>query len=548
MVMVIKKPLFNTLENATIQNLVLEDVTLNSSTSRGAIANTATNANLKNVHITNANITTKSNDTAGIIGNLIGGTIEECSLTKLNMTTSGHIRVGGIVGYMTGGTIKNCYAEGEIHSNQSKGGNGIGGILGYGAQTPQITIENCIVKINYVWNGGGQNLNGGILGASVGATAVLKNNVSLSTGTLINKVHGYPIHRSSTNNYELEESELLSNASGNVVKTVSKANVTAEFFKNNVGLDENIWDLTDVSYDKIPHLKNNDPSGIPPVETLEDTDIYIPDYTRLKELDNYDKNREIAYSNIYKLMPFYDSKYLIIDGNTIAVDDILNTKIIKHILPYDNNKNLITLVTDQNYQNIASIKVIFEDDSTKDYTLTFNEYKENIATFDINELGIKYNFGKFILKSNLSIANTLTQYISALDYTSDLDTLTEEEDSRLYRDHYNEKVKNNLSDFVLNLLQYRDDGTVTIENNILNKKIQKELIENEKIKEILYAYNYYKRWYNIDICGTKVSDLMLYNGKLFADNMNIENLSNDVITTSTNNRHTGYTAVFMQII
>lgn len=542
------KPLFNTLEGATIQNLVLEDVRLNSATSRGTIANEATDTNIKNVHIKNLNITTKSNDTAGIIGNLIGGTIEECSVTKINIITSGHIRVGGIVGFMTGGTIKNCYAEGEVHSTQSKGGNGIGGILGYGAQTPQITIENCITKINYVWNGGGQNLNGGILGAAVSSSAVLKNNVSLSTGTLINKVHGYPIHRTSTNNYELEESELISNASGNVVKTVSKANVTAEFFKNSAEFDENIWNLEDVSYDKIPYLKNDDPNGKPSAEMPENADIYIPNYSRLKKLDNYDPNREIAYSNIYKLMPFYDSKYLILDGNKIALEDVLNTKIIKHILPYDNNKKLITSVTDQNYQNIASIKVIFVDDSTKDYTLTFDEYKENVATFDINELGIKYNFGEFVLKSNLSIANTLIQYINTLDYMADLDTLTEEEDSRLYRDHYNEKVKTNVQDFVLNLLQYRDDGTVRIENNVLNKKIQKELIETGKIKEILYAYNYYKRWYNIEMGGAKVADLMLYNGKLFTDDMNIENLSNEVMTTGTTsgftNRHTAYTAVF----
>lgn len=538
------KPLFNTLEGATIQNLVLEDVNLAGANIRGTIANDATDTNIKNVHIENLKMQTRANVSGGIVGLLTGGVIEECSVTNISITTS-HGRIGGIAGNTEGGTIKNSYTEGEIISKQGKDGNGVSGILGNAERAPQAIIENCITKINFTSNVG-ERLNGAIVGCPLNSTIVLRNNVSLATGTGFYKVHGYPVHSTSSNNYELEESTLVSN--GNTVEKVKKDNVTGEFFKDSAGFDESIWNLTDVSYDKLPYLKNDDPNGKPIDEKPENTDIYIPDYTRLKKLDNYDENREIAYSNIYKLMPFYDSKYLIIDGNTIALEDVLNTKIIKYILPYDNNKNLITQVTDQNYQDIVSIKVIFEDDSTKDYTLTFDEYKENIATFNINELGIKYNFGEFVLKSDLSIANTLVQYIGTLDYTADLDPLTEEEDSRLYRDHYNEKVKTNVSDFVLNLLQYRQDGTVTIENNILNKKIQKELIETDKIKEILYAYNYYKRWYDIEMGGANVADLMLYNGKLFSDNMNIENLSNDVMTTGTTsgftNRHTAYTAVF----
>ncbi len=538
----INKPLFNTIEEATIQNLILEDVTLQATTSKGSIANIATNSNIKNVHIKNLNLTSKGNETAGVIGTVRGGTIEECSLTNFNITTTGHIRIAGIAGFMTGGLIKNCYVEGIVNSTQSKDGNGIGAILGHANSGAVVTIENCISKVEFNWTGGGPRLNGGIIGLSQSSNTVLKNNISLSTGTIINKVYGSNIDRTSTNNYELEESTLVSNVSGEVVKIVSKNEITGEFFKNSAMFDENIWNLTDVSYDKIPYLKNDDPNGKPPEETTENAHIYIPNYSRLKELGNYDTNREIAYGNIYKLMPFYESKYLVLDGNKIPLDNELNTKIIKYVLPYDNNKNLITLVSDENYQNITNIKVIFMDDSTKDYTLTFDEYKENIATFDINELGIKYNFGKFVLKSNLTIANTLTQYINTLDYTADLDPLTTEEDSRLYKDHYNEKVKTDITDFVLNLLQYRQDGTVTIENSILNKKIQNELIETGKIKEILYAYNYYKRWYNIDVCGTKVVDLIFYNGKLFADNMNIENLSNEVMVS--NSRSTGATNAF----
>ena len=116
---------------------------------------------------------------------------------------------------MVGGTIKNCYVQGEVHSTQTKDGNGIGGILGHALGNTPVTIENCITKINYVWSGGGPRLNGAIIGLGNGTVATLKNNVSLSTGTGVYKVHGGNINtNASTNNYELEESELISNASG----------------------------------------------------------------------------------------------------------------------------------------------------------------------------------------------------------------------------------------------------------------------------------------------------------------------------------------------
>lgn len=524
------KPLFKEIEGATIQNLILEDVTLDKTASRGSIANIGTNVNIKNVHVKNLQITTKSEKVGGIVGQLTEGIIEECSATNISVITS-HTRTGGIVGNATGGTIKNCYTKGEITLKQTKDANGIGGILGFADATPQANIENCITKINFVANIGGRQ-QGGIIGAGVSSTIVLKNNVSLSTGAGAYKIYGYAVNRASTNNYELEESTLVANSPNNAVRTIAQSNVTKEFFKDSASFDENIWDLTNASYDNLPILKNNDPSKEPAKEVTEDTQVYIPNRDRLQKLSNYDVNKQIAYSNVYKLMPFYDSKYIVLDGNKIETDNVLNTKIIKYILPYNNDKKLLTQITDENYRNIASIKVIFTDDSTQDYNITFDEYKENIATFNINELGLKYNFGEFVLKSNLSMANTLKAYIENLDYTEDLDILTLEEDSRIYRDYYNENTKTNILEFVLKLLQYSENGTITIENNVLNKKLEKELLQDDKIKEILYSYNYYKRWYDIEIGGAKVYDLMLCNSKLFADNMSIEKLSEELMSTT----------------
>lgn len=524
----LNKPLFNTLESATIQNLILENVNLDEATSKGSIANTATNTNVKNVHVNNLNLVTKVNEIGGLIGMLTAGTIEECSVTNYNVTTSGHIRIGGIVGYMDGGTIRNCYVEGEVNSTQSKDGNGIGGILGHGLETP-ITIENCITKINYVWTGGGRRLNGGIIGLTANSTAILKNNVSLSTGTGIYKVCGASINRASIDNYELEESELTSNATGEMVKIVSKNNISKEFFKDSVNFDENIWDLEGASYEHLPKLKGNkqQESDVENNNEQISNNLYIPEYDRIKDIPGFNKGKLVAYHNIQKLMPYYDSKYVVLDSASISNTDLLNTKTIKHVLPFANNK-LVTYLTSKDYERITSIKVVFTDNTVQQYDVNFEKLLGSIAIYKIPELNLKYAFGNYILNADSEVISKLADYIKSLDYNTVLEPLTEAADSRLHRDHYNNVMKNMAEEMALKILQNDENTILMLNDEILNKKIEQELIGTEKINRMIYAYNYYERWYGFEIGGAKVSDIILFEGKMYSDTMTFYNVVKEV--------------------
>lgn len=543
----LKKPLFNTLEGATIKDLILEDVTLIGGASKGSLANTAKNATITNVHVKGLDMTTGTERCGGIIGDVQAGcTIENSSVTGVKITTSGHIRVAGIAGYMTGGTIRNCYVEGTIDSKQSKDGNGIGGIVGHAYGTDaQLTIENCISKVDFNWTGGGPRLNGGILGLSQSSNTILKNNVSLATGTVINKICGSGFDRTSTNNYELEESTLVSNASNNAVKTVAKNDFTKEFLKNNANFDENIWDLEGASYNKLPHLKNDDPNKemVEKPEEEIDSNLYIPEYDRIKDVAGFKTNRLITYHNLQKLMPYYDAKYLVIDGGAVSNDDILNTKVIKHILPYAENK-LVTYLTSKDNDKITSIKVIFSDYTVKEYEVKFEEFKQNIAIYKIEDTKLRYAFGSYVVQEEASIVKTLADYIKNVNYTETLDPLTEVADSRIYKDYYNEVIKAQAENIALQFLQNAEESVMNINNSILINKIQKELIDSGKINKWLYGYNYYDRWYGMEISGAKVSDIMLFEGKMYSDSMTIDNLANETLVGSvaTNNTHGFYNA------
>ncbi|MCI9016461.1 MAG: hypothetical protein HFJ53_04800, partial [Clostridia bacterium] len=531
----LSKPLFNNIEGATVENIIIEDPRLSGGTSRGVIANNATTSTIRNIHVKNLVMRTGANESASIIGTLRTGSILEQSSSTGFEISGGNKRTAGLVGAMGNGTIKNSYAEGTLTCTQD----GIGGLTGSAENNSR--IENSIAKVEFKVSSG-PGYNGGIVGHSM--NLVLLNSVSLSTGAKGNRVHGTGLNGNSTNNYELEESTLNTNVTANKLTTIPQNEINQQFYKEMVKLDETIWDLEGANYESLPRLKNSDPNlEANKEEKPENENLYIPEYKRIKKLPDYDPKREIAYANMYKLMPFYDAKYYVSDGNKIGLDDVLNTKIIKDILPFDANNQLVAALTNNDYTKISTIKIVFEDDQIKEYTVKYNNYYGNIVGYKLQEPNITYNYNRYVLKQDEPIINQLVQYIETLDYTNDLDPITNETDSRIYKDYYNEKTKLTIPQFVLKLLDNESNYTVTMQNTILSKKIENELITSGRLKEIIYAYNYYKKWYTIEIGNVKVDDIILFQGSLFDNNMTTMNMIDEVIKQNSN-RNTNSTHNF----
>ncbi len=520
----LNKPFFNELEGATIKNLVFSDVNLSGANSKGTIANVATNTNITNVHIKGLKFVTGSDHSAGMIGDATNTNINQSSVTDFVITTSGHIRISAIIGRLTDGTIMNSYVKGSINSTQSKDGNGMGGILGHGFGN--VRIENCISKIE-ITNNKGPRLNGAIVGIFDKSSSVLKNNVSLSTGTNFYTIHGKEPASTAINNYELADSGLSSNVSGNRVISVSKENINSDFYKNNANFDETIWDLSNTSFDQLPKLKNDDPNGVD-AEVVDNGSVYIPDYNRIKNVSGYSSSKEVLYHNIFKLMPYYDAKYLVEDGSKFSDSDILNTKLIRYVMPYSNGK-LLTYLTSENYNTITDIKVVFDDYKISNYKVSFTELNQNISIYNIEELGIAYAPNKYVIKNDSPIIETLKKRIEELDYATVLEPLTTAADARHYKDHYNEVIKTSALTIALQLLQNDDENVLTINNEVLNNKIREQLTDGGRFDKMIYAYNYYDRWYSFEIGGARVSDILLFENKMFKDTNRLDNFVNEVL-------------------
>lgn len=543
----LSKPIFDYVKGATIKDLVLENIYLSNTdgtTGRGALSNEiGENTTINNVHVKNMTITTSRMFSlyGGITGKLTGSTIKECSVTNLTITgphNDSVKEIGGITGYINYSTIENCYVVGTLAGNTS-----IGGIAGTVEKYVNDTsyIRNCIAKVNIQANSGPSG-SGGIIGFTRNKNQInLKRNISLATGRNAYKLYGVDVTTDMINkNYVMEESTLANNDNFNINK-ISKNDFNEEFYKKEAKFDTSIWNLDNCSYDKLPTLNNADPNN--QKEEEKTTEYYIPDKTRLEKMTEYDKDKEILYSNLYKLMPFYDAKYLVLDGAKISNQDILNDKVIKEIISYDKSGNFVAALTKENYDNIDCIRIIFNDDTTKKYTLKFEDTYGNIANYKINELDIGYNFDKYIIKQNATIITELSNYIQNLEYEKDLQGMVSlDRGHPAYKEHFNEviRIKKNANNFVYNYLSNVDGLSVSTENEILNTIIRNKLLNGNEFKRTLFAYNYYSRFYGINMDGAKLSDIMLFKGELYRENTKANDLVSEFWNSSWKNSHVNY--------
>lgn len=319
---------------------------------------------------------------------------------------------------------------------------------------------------------------------------------------------------------------------------------TKEFYTETLGWDEAIWNFDNVENGGYPTLKNADSNNVEK-ESPSNENLYIPDYSRLKNLSNYDETKEIAYHNLNKLMPFYDAKYLLVDGSKIDEDNILNTKLIKYIVPLDSNNQFVVGLEIGENNKIIKVRVVFEDDTTKDYTVKYKDTINNlIANYTIAELNIGYQYNKYIANVDATLKQELIDLAKSYDYETEIAELTSETESRLYVDYYNETVKAKIDEVITKyIMTYKCYSNTN--SNVLQTKIEKDLKNEIKLKEFLYAYNYYDKWYCIDLDGIVISDLLLFFGDQMYD-IDINYLTSSLLNASETNRGTRYTYNFFE--
>ncbi len=517
------RPLFNKINNGTIENLKLENVTMPRTKGNGAIALTTNKSIIRNVLISNY---TKINNEAAVgtfVGTATDSTFENCKVSNFKINSNSYTQqsIGGLVGYSYGSTFENCYASGSM----SDGWNFRAGLVGNVARASTFINNYTQVSFNNPWGG---DIICGIACGSGGGT--YKNNISVGSGI---RTRIYGSANESDNNYYLASDNDDTKDQNGVIK-ITTSEVNTELFRDKAHFDPTIWSLNDISMESLPKL-------IPEVKT------------KLESETSYEKDKELLYSNLMKLMPFYDNEKIINVGKNIDVNNLLNKKEIQHILPISQDGSLVTYLTYNNVKKLDKIKIVFSDNSKTEYAVIFDKVYDMVASYRITDLNIDYSYNHYLIDTNSQIINDLTNYLRNLNYADNLDILTSKADSRIYSEFYNDVTSKELQEFVLKYLA-NSNYINTTNDEAINDYLEGKIKRNQKLEKALYVYNYFRRFYDLDVNGMKIYDFVMFNMQGFDKNLTASKITDLFLsdatganfdTNQTNNRYVsvlgGYT-------
>ena len=487
----LSKPLFGTL-TGEVKNLNINDVTFDGN-GHGALANNTNGAKIEYVLVDRVTRTsTGNNPNGGLIGVADNTQIKTSRVTNVLINAGYYEQQNGLfIGNSNSNTIvENCYAEGTI----SGGYNYTSGFIGNAKST---TMRNNYAKVTT------RSQSGSVFGfasAYSNNASIYENNVSIASGTSTTMISNA---RTINNNYFFINKE-VSDSSG--ITVIKEDEIDDNLFANRVGLNKDIWYIKDVNINNLPIFQ------IEKKSVIND-----------KTIEDYQEEHETLYKNLMQLMPFFDDKKIVETSKNIPEDSKLITKTIKHIVPVDENGNLVTYLTTDNPKKIKNIKIIFTDGEKEEYKVNYDKTYDMVASYKISGLNIDYNYEHYIINNDSQVVVNLTNYLKGLDYTNNLDILTTNADSRLYRDFYNENTKYDLEEFVLKYLS-NSEYTNTSSNRAINNYIESEVKKGQKLEKALYVYNYLKRFYDLDIDGMKLYDFIMFDMKGFDESLTTDKI------------------------
>lgn len=496
----LEKPLVQNLKGGTIKNLTLDSAKITGA--NGILALEIMNGGtVENVSIKNSSLSFANNDMLGSICKVLtNGTITGCDI--INTTISGRFTIGGIAGQINeNGTVRDCLVDATLISSSNHGSLGprVGGVSGWHNGLIEKTYVDVVIQAP------AKNGNGGFIGGPNNANTVrIKDSFAATSGNC-NTIAGFTAALSNTNNitnlYEFAEAGVSSHGLSYITSVNSKAD---KGIQDNLNLSDRIWNYV--------QKKNANLSG------------------GIEKVENYNENAQTAYYNISKLAPYLNS-YDIVDAGNRLVDSALKTKRISFIVPFDASNNMIIGLTADTVDSIQKIKVVFEDNSYRDFTVTYTElFDKIIAAYKIDGLNLDYHFNKYVCDIDTALKGDMVNLVNSYDYSADLDPITSSADKRQYRDFYQDYLKADLDSFIHNILISQEDYASCLDNAYFKANVKNELTNN--LKEITYGYNYYSKWYDLNFGSINLRDLLFFNGESIDEGLSMEYLTETVCSGS----------------
>ena len=475
----LKKPLFDTLKNATVKDLDVKNVDIDSDENAAAIAKVADTAKISNVAVEGKISGRKS--VAGLVVSATNTTIENSAFTgKLvaNHTDSSAKYAGGIVGNLTGenARINKSKVDVKISSSSRNTDQVAGGIVG---RLENGALVSNSVATGEIRNGQGYSRVGGIVGST------WKNGRVNDVVSNVDVGDGYVITGDQYNAAEVQNAVTsIDNKKHDMFATkISEEQLTAKIASYGITVT-----LDDTGVD----LKGNERKV---------------DYTTLNKAQS---GRKIAYNNIEKLMPFYNKELIVKYGNKVASTDKLYTTELLDVVPMKGNE----IVTDihVNKGSINRIMLHFKDNTVDYLDVTFKENFKNNQVVEYNVAGKEYIYTpEAFISDYTAIANNVLNELQSVTLTSDetkkvLGITDNAALDNLYLDREFDKVKTNIAEHLRKILAM--DKSINTTGAGVVEYVSEKIKKNKEA--FMLGLTYMNRWYNINYDDINTKDLSTY--------------------------------------
>ena len=501
----LKKPLFETLNGATVEKLSLKNVSISGKDDIGALAYEAQNGTkIKQVHVDGV--------LAGERG--IGGLLakaEQSSITESSFKgriintyeTTAAYNIGGLVGHLTGNRalLTKSKATVAISSNTNSSDQTVGGLAGLVDQDAQIQDSYAEGDIN----------NAKHFGRVAGVAGYLwdrKTNEEQHAGRLtnvlsdVNVTNGNAITGYHYNGMKVKDT--FSSKANRVynVTLVKDEVVSKESF-------EERGTMLDASQIESKKVAIN-PLTLPTVEPLSTSGKKDSDFSKVA---HYQAKRALAYKNIEKLLPFYNKATIVKYGNLVNENSLLYQKELLSAVMMKDNQVITDIVS--NKQTANKLLLHYKDHSSEKLNLKYQADFAKLAEYSLGDTGLLYTPNQFLYDQSSIIKQVLPD-LQNVDYHSEgirktLGISPNVKQTELYLEDQFAKTKQHLEDSLKKLLSA--DAGLAGDNPVTRGYLVDKIKRNKEA--LLLGLTYLERWYNFSYGQVNVKDLVLYHLDFF---------------------------------
>ena len=501
----LKKPLFETLNGATVEKLSLKNVSISGKDDIGSLAYKAQNGTkIKQVHVDGV--------LAGERG--IGGLLakaEQSSITESSFKgriintyeTTAAYNIGGLVGHLTGNRalLTKSKATVAISSNTNSSDQTVGGLAGLVDQDAQIQDSYAEGDINNAKHFGRV---AGVAGYLWDRTSNLEKHAGSLTNVLsdVNVTNGNAITGYHYNGMKVKDT--FSSKANRVynVTMVKDEVVSKESF-------EERGTMLDASQIESKKVAIN-PLTLPTVEPLSTSGKKDSDFSKVA---HYQAKRALAYKNIEKLLPFYNKATIVKYGNLVNENSLLYQKELLSAVMMKDNQVITDIIS--NKQTANKLLLHYKDDSSEKIDLKYQADFAKLAEYSLGDTGLLYTPNQFLYDQSSIIKQVLSD-LQKVDYHSEairktLGISPKVEQTELYLEDQFAKTKEQLEDSLKKLLSA--DAGLASANPVTEGYLVDRIKRNKEA--LLLGLTYLERWYNFSYGQVNVKDLVLYHLDFF---------------------------------